>query len=31
MANKELRSVIKKIWKRTKPKILDEVLPITEG
>ncbi|XP_039206587.1 voltage-dependent L-type calcium channel subunit alpha-1F isoform X1 [Crotalus tigris] len=31
IANRELRSVIKKIWKRTKPKILDEVLPITEG
>ncbi|KAM6468745.1 voltage-dependent L-type calcium channel subunit alpha-1F isoform 4-T5 [Liasis olivaceus] len=31
MANKELRSVIKKIWKRTKPKLLDEVLPLAEG
>uniref|UniRef100_A0A8C5SZQ3 Voltage-dependent L-type calcium channel subunit alpha n=1 Tax=Laticauda laticaudata TaxID=8630 RepID=A0A8C5SZQ3_LATLA len=31
MANRELRSVIKKIWKRTKPKLLDEVLPVAEG
>lgn len=31
MANKELRAVIKKIWKRTKPKLLDEVIPPPEG
>ncbi|XP_060539460.1 voltage-dependent L-type calcium channel subunit alpha-1F [Pantherophis guttatus] len=31
MANRELRAVIKKIWKRTKPKLLDEVLPVAEG
>lgn len=31
MANRELRPVIKKIWKRTKPKLLDEVLPLAEG
>uniref|UniRef100_A0A8C8SRK0 Voltage-dependent L-type calcium channel subunit alpha n=1 Tax=Pelusios castaneus TaxID=367368 RepID=A0A8C8SRK0_9SAUR len=30
-ANKELRAVIKKIWKRTKPKLLDEVIPPPEG
>ncbi|XP_053226942.1 voltage-dependent L-type calcium channel subunit alpha-1F isoform X3 [Podarcis raffonei] len=30
VANKELRAVIKKIWKRTKPKILDEVIPPPE-
>ncbi|XP_067408530.1 voltage-dependent L-type calcium channel subunit alpha-1F [Emydura macquarii macquarii] len=29
-ANKELRAVIKKIWKRTKPKLLDEVIPPPE-
>ncbi|KAL4622587.1 voltage-dependent L-type calcium channel subunit alpha-1D-like [Arapaima gigas] len=29
--NEELRIIIKKIWKRTKPKILDEVLPPREG
>uniref|UniRef100_A0A670KL73 Voltage-dependent L-type calcium channel subunit alpha n=1 Tax=Podarcis muralis TaxID=64176 RepID=A0A670KL73_PODMU len=28
--NEELRAVIKKIWKRTKPKILDEVIPPPE-
>ncbi|NXG17954.1 CAC1F protein, partial [Grallaria varia] len=27
VANKELRAVIKKIWKRTKQKLLDEVIP----
>ncbi|XP_074714078.1 LOW QUALITY PROTEIN: voltage-dependent L-type calcium channel subunit alpha-1F-like [Strix uralensis] len=27
VANKELRAVVKKIWKRTKPKLLDEVIP----
>lgn len=26
-ANEELRSVIKKIWKRTSPKLLDQVVP----
>lgn len=31
MANKELRAVVKKIWKRTKPKLLDEVIPPPEG
>lgn len=31
VANKELRAVIKKIWKRTKPKLLDEVIPPPEG
>ncbi|XP_074787230.1 voltage-dependent L-type calcium channel subunit alpha-1F isoform X2 [Athene noctua] len=30
VANKELRAVIKKIWKRTKPKLLDEVIPPPE-
>ncbi|XP_054859253.1 voltage-dependent L-type calcium channel subunit alpha-1F [Eublepharis macularius] len=30
VANKELRSVIKKIWKRTKPKLLNEVIPPPE-
>uniref|UniRef100_A0A8C5MM29 Voltage-dependent L-type calcium channel subunit alpha n=1 Tax=Leptobrachium leishanense TaxID=445787 RepID=A0A8C5MM29_9ANUR len=30
-ANEELRAVIKKIWKRTKQKILDEVIPPPEG
>uniref|UniRef100_UPI00398E59A7 calcium channel, voltage-dependent, L type, alpha 1F subunit isoform X2 n=1 Tax=Pristiophorus japonicus TaxID=55135 RepID=UPI00398E59A7 len=29
-ANVELRAVIKKIWKRTKPKILDEIIPPPE-
>ncbi|XP_074936590.1 voltage-dependent L-type calcium channel subunit alpha-1F, partial [Phalacrocorax aristotelis] len=29
-ANKELRAVVKKIWKRTKPKLLDEVIPPPE-
>ncbi|XP_029463873.1 voltage-dependent L-type calcium channel subunit alpha-1F [Rhinatrema bivittatum] len=29
-ANEELRAVIKKIWKRTKQKILDEVIPPSE-
>ncbi|MGH0125190.1 UNVERIFIED_CONTAM: hypothetical protein FKN15_027583 [Acipenser sinensis] len=29
--NEELRIVIKKIWKRMKPKILDEVIPPPEG
>ncbi|XP_075180398.1 voltage-dependent L-type calcium channel subunit alpha-1F [Anomaloglossus baeobatrachus] len=29
-ANEELRAVIKKIWKRTKQKILDEVIPPPE-
>lgn len=27
----ELRIIIKKIWKRTKPKILDEVIPPPAG
>jgi len=26
-ANEELRAVIRKIWKRTSPKLLDEVVP----
>ena len=26
-ANEELRAVIKKIWKRTNPKLLDQVVP----
>ena len=26
-ANSELRAVIKKIWKRTSPKLLDQVVP----
>ncbi|NXP66127.1 CAC1F protein, partial [Chloropsis cyanopogon] len=30
VANKELRAVVKKIWKRTKPKLLDEVIPPPE-
>ncbi|XP_053148849.1 voltage-dependent L-type calcium channel subunit alpha-1F isoform X3 [Hemicordylus capensis] len=30
VANMELRAVIKKIWKRTKPKLLDEVIPPPE-
>uniref|UniRef100_A0A8C4SBI2 Voltage-dependent L-type calcium channel subunit alpha n=1 Tax=Erpetoichthys calabaricus TaxID=27687 RepID=A0A8C4SBI2_ERPCA len=30
-ANEELRVVIRKIWKRMKPKILDEVIPPREG
>ncbi|XP_038603650.1 voltage-dependent L-type calcium channel subunit alpha-1F [Tachyglossus aculeatus] len=30
LANQELRIVIKKIWKRTKPRLLDEVIPTTE-
>ncbi|XP_060109232.1 voltage-dependent L-type calcium channel subunit alpha-1F [Heteronotia binoei] len=30
VANKELRSVIKKIWKRTKPRLLNEVIPPPE-
>lgn len=25
--NEELRTVIKKIWKRTSPKLLDQILP----
>lgn len=29
--NEELRIIIKKIWKRTKPKILDEVIPPPAG
>ncbi|MEE6526053.1 hypothetical protein FKM82_026455, partial [Ascaphus truei] len=29
-ANEELRAVIKKIWKRTKQKMLDEVIPPPE-
>ena len=28
-ANEELREVIKKIWKRTRPQLLDEVVPAT--
>lgn len=31
MDNEELRLIIKKIWKHTKPKLLDEVLPAREG
>uniref|UniRef100_A0A8V5GXT2 Voltage-dependent L-type calcium channel subunit alpha n=1 Tax=Melopsittacus undulatus TaxID=13146 RepID=A0A8V5GXT2_MELUD len=31
VANKELRAVVKRIWKRTKPKLLDEVIPPPEG
>ncbi|XP_067171183.1 LOW QUALITY PROTEIN: voltage-dependent L-type calcium channel subunit alpha-1F, partial [Apteryx mantelli] len=30
VANKELRAVVKKIWKRTKPKLLDEIIPAPE-
>lgn len=30
-ANQELRIVIKKIWKRVKPKLLDEVIPPANG
>lgn len=30
-ANQELRIVIKKIWKRVKPKLLDEVIPPADG
>lgn len=26
-ANEELRAIIKKIWKRTNPKLLDQVVP----
>lgn len=26
-ANEELRAVIKKVWKRTSPKLLDQVVP----
>jgi voltage-dependent calcium channel L type alpha-1D len=26
-ANEELRTVIKKIWKRTSPKLLDQIIP----
>ena len=26
-ANEELRAVIKKIWKRTSPKLLDQIIP----
>lgn len=29
--NEELRIIIKKIWKRMKPKLLDEVIPPHEG
>ncbi|XP_078394179.1 voltage-dependent L-type calcium channel subunit alpha-1D-like, partial [Cetorhinus maximus] len=29
-ANMELRAIIKRIWKRTKPKILDEIIPPPE-
>jgi len=29
--NEELRIIIKKIWKRMKPKILDEVIPPSAG
>uniref|UniRef100_A0AAV2LXQ9 Voltage-dependent L-type calcium channel subunit alpha n=1 Tax=Knipowitschia caucasica TaxID=637954 RepID=A0AAV2LXQ9_KNICA len=29
--NEELRAIIKKIWKRIKPKLLDEVIPPHEG
>lgn len=29
--NEELRIIIKKIWKRMKPKILDEVIPPPAG
>uniref|UniRef100_A0A8C6T902 Voltage-dependent L-type calcium channel subunit alpha n=1 Tax=Neogobius melanostomus TaxID=47308 RepID=A0A8C6T902_9GOBI len=29
--NEELRAIIKKIWKRMKPKLLDEVIPPHEG
>lgn len=30
-ANTELRAVIKKIWKRTSPKLLDQVVPPPGG
>lgn len=30
-ANSELRAVIKKIWKRTNPKLLDQVVPPPGG
>lgn len=30
-ANAELRAVIKKIWKRTSPKLLDQVVPPPGG
>lgn len=29
--NEELRVIIRKIWKRIKPKLLDEVIPPHEG
>lgn len=29
--NEELRAIIRKIWKRMKPKLLDEVIPPHEG
>lgn len=29
--NEELRAIIKKIWKRTKPKLLEEVIPPPRG
>ncbi|XP_060678816.1 voltage-dependent L-type calcium channel subunit alpha-1D-like isoform X1 [Hemiscyllium ocellatum] len=29
-SNLELRAIIKKIWKRTKPKVLDEIIPMPE-
>lgn len=29
--NEELRAIIKKIWKRMKPKLLDEVIPPHKG
>lgn len=30
-ANEELRAIIKKIWKRTNPKLLDQVVPPVGG
>jgi voltage-dependent calcium channel L type alpha-1D len=30
-ANEELRAVIRKIWKRTSPKLLDQIIPPAGG
>lgn len=29
--NEELKLIIKKLWKRTKPKLIDEVIPPPRG
>lgn len=29
--NEELKVIIKKLWKRTKPKLIDEVIPPPRG